>query len=67
MYLEAFLWCWVNWHPYYSTLKLAKLLAMAALILVPLLFVNVDLALKGHPPVTPRLELGAPQNYPGGY
>ncbi|MGZ8242336.1 hypothetical protein [Methylomagnum sp.] len=57
MYLEAFIWSWINLHPGFVLKKLAKLMALAALVLLPLLYINVDMARKGFTPTPPRLEL----------
>jgi hypothetical protein len=61
MSLEAFIWCWINLHPIHVLRTLAKLLGLAALILIPLLYVNVDLARQGFKPTPPRLELQVSQ------
>jgi hypothetical protein len=65
MYLEAFIWSWINLHPGFVLKKLAKLMALAALVLLPLLYINVDMARKGFAPAPPRMELQVAQPFPG--
>lgn len=57
MLLECYIWCWIHLHPGYVLRKLAKLLGLAALVLLPLLYLNVDMARKGFTPVSPSTEL----------
>jgi hypothetical protein len=61
MYLEAFIWCWVHLHPGYLLRTLAKRLGLAALILIPLIYINVDLVKRGFKPSTPSIELQVSQ------
>lgn len=61
MYLETFIWCWVHLHPGYLLRRLAKRLGLAALVLIPLIYINVDLVRKGFKPATPSMELQVSQ------
>lgn len=57
MTLEAYIWCWVHLHPGYLLRKLAKFLGLAALILIPLLYVNVELIKRGMKVDSPSFEI----------
>jgi hypothetical protein len=61
MYLETFIWCWIHLHPGYLLRKLAKLLGLAALVLIPLIYINVDLVKRGGKPAAPSIELQVSQ------
>jgi hypothetical protein len=57
MLLDAYVWCWINLHPIHMLRSAAKLLGLAALLLIPLLYLNVNLARNGFTPSPPRPEL----------
>ncbi|CAL1240124.1 hypothetical protein [Candidatus Methylocalor cossyra] len=61
MYLEAFIWSWIHLHPGYVLKKSAQLLGLAALILIPLLYVNADLVKRGFKPTPPSFQLEVSQ------
>jgi hypothetical protein len=65
MYLETFIWCWIHMHPYYVLRRLATLLALAAMVLGPLLYLNVDMVRKGHQIRAPSLQIQAAPSMPG--
>jgi hypothetical protein len=67
MYLETFIWCWIHMHPHHVMRRLATFLALATLVLIPLLYVNVGLVRKGHQLRAPSLEIQAAPNMPGEY
>lgn len=57
MYLEAYIWCWVHLHPGYLLRKLAKFMGLAALILIPLFYANLELVKRGFVPKPPSFEI----------
>jgi hypothetical protein len=61
MLLEAYIWCWINLHPFYVLRRVARLLGLAALIILPLLYVNADLVRKGFNISPPRTHIQASQ------
>jgi hypothetical protein len=57
MFFECYTWCWIHLHPGHVLRTLAKLFGLAALVLIPLLYLNVDMARKGFTPLSPNTEL----------
>jgi hypothetical protein len=66
MFVEIFVWSWINLHPIHLLKKSAVLLGLAALVLLPLIYVNIDLIKKGFRPASPsfNIEVNDPQQYP---
>lgn len=65
MYLETFIWCWIHLHPGHVLRTLAKLIGLAALVLIPLLYLHVDMLKKGFTPSRPSFSIQASQPTPG--
>ena len=65
MLFECYIWCWIHLHPGHVLRKLAKLFGLAALVLIPLLYLNVDMARKGFMPLPPSTEVHAPKPIAG--
>lgn len=63
MSLEIFIWSWVHFHPVQSLRRYGKLLLFAAVILLPLFFMNVSLARQGFILSAPSLTLSGAQSY----
>jgi hypothetical protein len=57
MTLEIFLWGWVHFHPVHSLKRGGRLLLIAAIILLPLLYMNVSLARQGFKISAPSFNL----------
>ena len=62
MLLEAYIWTWMNLHPIHAIKTLARLTGLAALIILPLLALNVNLVRNGFRPTPPRPELQISQS-----
>lgn len=65
MALEAFIWCWINLHPYFVLRRLAYLLGLAAILLIPLIYINADMVRQGYQLMTPRAEMRLAPHLPG--
>ena len=65
MALESFIWCWIHLHPYYVLQRLARLLLLAAMVLIPLLYINVDMVRKGFQLTPPKTEIQVARPMPG--
>jgi uncharacterized membrane protein YGL010W len=64
MSLEFFIWCWIHLHPGHVLRTTAKLLGLAALVLIPLLFLNVHMLKMGFTPQRPSFEIQVSQSHP---
>ena len=63
MMLEIYVWSWLHLHPAHVRRKLARFLGLSALILLPLLAMNLALIHRGHSPLTPQMEIRPGQGY----
>ncbi len=65
MLVEIYIWSWIHLHPTHVRRKLARFLALSAIILLPLLALNLTLVKRGFMPQKPSLEINLSQtNYP---
>ena len=62
MMLELYVWAWLHLHPVHVRRVLARFLLMSALILVPLLALNISLVKRGFSPQTPSREINLSQS-----
>jgi hypothetical protein len=66
MMVEIYIWSWVHLHPAHVRRTLVRLLGISAIILLPLLALNLTLIKRGFTPQTPSLEINLSQtHYPG--
>ncbi len=61
MLLEIYIWSWINLHPRHLARRLTQLAVMSALILLPLLALNVVMVKRGFVPDRPGLEIDLSQ------
>lgn len=66
MLLEIYIWSWINLHPRHLARRLTQLAVMSALILLPLLALNVVMVKRGFVPDRPGLEIDLSQAGPAG-
>lgn len=64
MLLETYIWCWIHLHPGHVLRTVAKLLGLAALVLLPLFFLNVHMVKMGFTPQRPSFEIRVSQPEP---
>jgi hypothetical protein len=66
MLIDIYVWSWIHLHPVHVRRVITRFLLLSALILAPLLLLNITLVKRGFSPQTPSLEINLNQaNYPG--
>ncbi len=63
MVLEIYIWSWVHLHPASVRRTVTRLLGISAMILLPLLAMNLTLIKRGFSPQTPSREINLSQPY----
>lgn len=66
MLVEIYIWSWIHLHPTHVRKKLARFLVLSAVILLPLLALNLTMVKRGFMPQKPSPEINLSQtHYPG--
>ncbi|MGI9211683.1 MAG: hypothetical protein ACR2HF_04355 [Methylococcaceae bacterium] len=59
MWLELFVWAWINLHPEHVKRRALLFLGLGALILMPLFIINMQMSTRGFKPSLPSFSIEA--------